>query len=137
MDASDLVPGDIISVAVGDRVPADCRLLAISSSSFRVDQALLTGESESVSKTTEVIKDEKAVKQDMQNMIFSVSSFFFIQTLSLPCSGYNGRQRTGYSYCREHRIQHSDRRYPFLHSLPEFSKDTSQAEIRRLWRHAC
>jgi Ca2+ transporting ATPase len=80
VDASELVPGDIVSVAVGDRVPADCRLLSISSSSFRVDQAILTGESESVSKSLDVVNDEKAVKQDMTNMIFSVSisEFFFV-----------------------------------------------------------
>jgi Ca2+ transporting ATPase len=69
--AEDLVPGDIISVAVGDRVPADCRLLSIQSNSFRVDQALLTGESESVSKDTRVVKDRQAVKQDQTNMLFS------------------------------------------------------------------
>ena len=70
--ASEVVPGDVIVVAVGDRIPADCRLLSISSSSFRVDQAILTGESESVNKTLDVVPDEKAVKQDMINMIFSV-----------------------------------------------------------------
>jgi len=70
--ASEVVPGDVIIVAVGDRIPADCRLLSISSSSFRVDQAILTGESESVNKTLDVVPDEKAVKQDMTNMIFSV-----------------------------------------------------------------
>ena len=37
--AEDLVPGDVIDIAVGDRVPADCRLLSIHSNSFRVDQA--------------------------------------------------------------------------------------------------
>ena len=68
------MPGDIIFVAVGDRVPADCRLLSISSSSFRVDQALLTGESESVNKSIDTVSDMKAVKQDMTNIIFSVSS---------------------------------------------------------------
>lgn len=62
----------MIIVAVGDRIPADCRLLSISSSSFRIDQAILTGESESVNKTLDVVADEKAVKQDMTNMIFSV-----------------------------------------------------------------
>ena len=62
--AEDLVPGDVIQVAVGDRIPADCRLLAIQSNSFRVDQAILTGESESVAKETRAIKDEQAVKQD-------------------------------------------------------------------------
>jgi P-type Ca2+ transporter type 2A len=69
---SGLVPGDIILVAVGDKIPADCRILSISSSSFRIDQAILTGESVSVSKSVEQIRDEKAVKQDMTNMLFSV-----------------------------------------------------------------
>jgi Ca2+ transporting ATPase len=70
--ASQLVPGDIVSIAVGDRIPADCRLLSVSSSSFRVDQAILTGESASVSKTIDIVTDLKAVKQDMTNMLFSV-----------------------------------------------------------------
>lgn len=72
--AEDLVPGDIIHIAVGDRVPADCRLLSIQSNSFRVDQAVLTGESESVSKDTRIIKDEQAVKQDQTNILFSGTS---------------------------------------------------------------
>ncbi|OJJ47460.1 hypothetical protein ASPZODRAFT_93900 [Penicilliopsis zonata CBS 506.65] len=69
--AEELVPGDIVDVAVGDRVPADCRLLAVHSNSFRVDQAILTGESESVSKDTRAINDKRAVKQDQTNIIFS------------------------------------------------------------------
>lgn len=69
--AEDLVPGDIITVSVGDRIPADCRILAIQSNSFNVDQAILTGESESVGKDTSAIKDEQAVKQDQMNMLFS------------------------------------------------------------------
>ncbi|ROW14713.1 hypothetical protein VPNG_03761 [Cytospora leucostoma] len=67
-----LVPGDIISVHIGDRIPADCRLIAIESNSFAVDQAILTGESESVSKDPNaIVADEKAVKQDQVNMLFS------------------------------------------------------------------
>lgn len=69
--AETLVPGDIISVAVGDRIPADCRVLSIQSNSFRVDQAILTGESESVGKDTGAIQDSRAVKQDQINMFFS------------------------------------------------------------------
>jgi len=65
------VPGDIISVAIGDRIPADCRILSIQSNSFSVDQSILTGESESVSKDVRVVKDSNAVKQDQINMLFS------------------------------------------------------------------
>ncbi|EKD17245.1 uncharacterized protein L3040_008890 [Drepanopeziza brunnea f. sp. 'multigermtubi'] len=69
--AEELVPGDIISVSVGDRIPADCRLLEIQSNSFNVDQAILTGESESVGKDTAPVTDSKAVKQDQINILFS------------------------------------------------------------------
>lgn len=71
LKAEELVPGDIVDVAVGNQVPADCRLLSINSNSFRVDQSILTGESESVIKDTEAIKDAQAVKQDQINMLFS------------------------------------------------------------------
>ncbi|KAF2863587.1 calcium transporter ATPase [Piedraia hortae CBS 480.64] len=69
--AEDLVPGDVVHVAVGDRIPADCRLLSIHSNSFRVDQSILTGESESVGKDVDAISDAQAVKQDQKNMLFS------------------------------------------------------------------
>ncbi|KAI1827969.1 putative calcium P-type ATPase [Xylaria intraflava] len=70
--AEELVPGDIVSVSVGDRIPADCRLISIESNSFAVDQAILTGESESVGKSpANVVRDEKAVLQDQTNMLFS------------------------------------------------------------------
>ncbi|KAL8695448.1 MAG: hypothetical protein Q9218_000026 [Villophora microphyllina] len=69
--AEELVPGDVISIAIGDRIPADCRVLSIQSNSFNVDQAILTGESESVGKETRAIRDKGAVKQDQINMLFS------------------------------------------------------------------
>ena len=67
-----VVPGDIVILAQGDKVPADCRLFATESNSFRIDQAMLTGESESVEKDTQTVSDPKAVKQDQINMLFSV-----------------------------------------------------------------
>lgn len=69
--AEELVPGDIVTIAIGDRIPADCRLISIQSNNFAVDQAILTGESESVNKETRQIQDEKAVKQDQINILFS------------------------------------------------------------------
>lgn len=72
LKAEELVPGDIVDVVVGARIPADCRLISIESNSFAVDQAILTGESESVGKDTRaVLGDEKAVLQDQINMLFS------------------------------------------------------------------
>ncbi|PWN46693.1 endoplasmic reticulum calcium transporter [Violaceomyces palustris] len=69
--SADIVPGDILTLTVGDKVPADCRIISISSSSFRIDQAILTGESLSVNKVTDAVPDSQAVKQDMINMLFS------------------------------------------------------------------
>ncbi|KAF1836642.1 calcium ATPase [Decorospora gaudefroyi] len=71
LKADELVPGDVISVTIGDRIPADCRILSIQSNSFNIDQSILTGESESVSKDTRAVKDDSAVKQDQVNMLFS------------------------------------------------------------------
>ncbi|SJX62454.1 endoplasmic reticulum calcium transporter [Sporisorium reilianum f. sp. reilianum] len=69
--SENLVPGDILILTVGDKIPADCRLIAINSSSFRVDQAILTGESISVNKSLEPVSDANAVKQDQVNILFS------------------------------------------------------------------
>ena len=66
------IPPPTHTAAVGDKVPADCRMLEINSASFRVDQSILTGESVSVSKDITAITDKRAVKQDMTNIIFSV-----------------------------------------------------------------
>uniref|UniRef100_A0A8C5R0P6 Calcium-transporting ATPase n=1 Tax=Leptobrachium leishanense TaxID=445787 RepID=A0A8C5R0P6_9ANUR len=69
--AREIVPGDIVEVAVGDKVPADIRLISIKSTTLRIDQSILTGESVSVIKHTEVVPDPRAVNQDKKNMLFS------------------------------------------------------------------
>jgi len=69
--AANLVPGDIVEVAVGDKCPADIRVVEILSSCVKIDQSILTGESMSVMKTTESIPDIHAVNQDKLNLIFS------------------------------------------------------------------
>uniref|UniRef100_A0A8C1V190 P-type Ca(2+) transporter n=1 Tax=Cyprinus carpio TaxID=7962 RepID=A0A8C1V190_CYPCA len=69
--AREIVPGDIVEVSVGDKVPADIRITAIRSTTLRVDQSILTGESVSVIKHTESVPDPRAVNQDKKNMLFS------------------------------------------------------------------
>ncbi|MCX7912511.1 MAG: calcium-transporting P-type ATPase, PMR1-type [Dehalococcoidales bacterium] len=64
--ASHLVPGDIIVLEAGDKVPADGRL--IEAVSLAVDESILTGESVPVEKFTAPIEGEAAVA-DMGNMV--------------------------------------------------------------------
>lgn len=69
--ARDIVPGDIVEVSIGDKVPADIRLIKVHSTTLRVDQSILTGESVSVIKHTEAVPDNRAVNQDKKNILFS------------------------------------------------------------------
>jgi len=69
--ARDLVPGDVVDVSVGDKIPADIRVIRILSTTIRIDQSILTGESVSVLKMTEPISDLRAVNQDKKNILFS------------------------------------------------------------------
>uniref|UniRef100_A0A4W5K1A3 Calcium-transporting ATPase n=1 Tax=Hucho hucho TaxID=62062 RepID=A0A4W5K1A3_9TELE len=69
--AREIVPGDVVEIAVGDKVPADIRITSIKSTTLRVDQSILTGESVSVIKHTDPVPDPRAVNQDKKNMLFS------------------------------------------------------------------
>ena len=71
IDSEVLVPGDIILLSTGDRIPADARI--IDELSLLVDESLLTGESEPVSKDAYSVPDEHAVIADRKHMIFSGS----------------------------------------------------------------
>jgi len=70
INAKELVPGDIVLISTGNQVPADIRLIEIYSTSLRIDQAILTGESMSVAKTTDVV-EKFEVSQDKINIVFS------------------------------------------------------------------
>lgn len=69
--AKDIVPGDIVEISVGDKVPADIRIISILSTTLRIDQSILTGESVSVIKHNEPVPDPRAVNQDKKNIVFS------------------------------------------------------------------
>ncbi len=68
IEASKLVPGDIILLEAGDIVPADARLIEVSA--FKTDEASLTGESHSIEKITEAINEKELVPGDQLNMGF-------------------------------------------------------------------
>lgn len=67
IDAEELVPGDIIHISQGERIPCDARL--IYTNNFMVDEATLTGESLPVQKNTEPVNFQ-AVLGDQKCMIF-------------------------------------------------------------------
>jgi Ca2+-transporting ATPase len=64
----ELVPGDIVLLEAGDRVPADARLIEIHS--LQSDEAPLTGESFPVEKETGVLPEDAPVG-DRKNMVFT------------------------------------------------------------------
>lgn len=63
-----VVPGDIIILSEGMKIPADARI--ISAHNVTAGEAALTGESEPVRKVTEVLHDARLSTADQRNMIF-------------------------------------------------------------------
>ncbi len=68
IDTSELVPGDIIHLSQGDRVPADARVMY--ENNLLVDESILTGESLPTQKTTHAVSFQ-AVIGDQKSMVFS------------------------------------------------------------------
>ena len=52
-------------------MPADCRIISLSSATLSVDESMLTGESEAANKHAAVINKPNAVNQDKRNVLFS------------------------------------------------------------------
>lgn len=67
LDASQLVAGDVVLLAPGDRVPADLRLFA--QRDLQINESMLTGESLPVSKQTEMLTADTLIA-DRSNMLF-------------------------------------------------------------------
>jgi calcium-translocating P-type ATPase len=66
--SEDLVPGDIVLLESGDKIPADMRLIDVKN--LRTEEAALTGESVPIDKTTEPVS-ERATVGDREGMAFS------------------------------------------------------------------
>ncbi len=68
VEASRLVPGDVVLLREGDRIPADLRL--VEAENLEVDESPLTGESTPVSKQAEVVLRPETPVSDRSNMAF-------------------------------------------------------------------
>ncbi|HIE24288.1 MAG TPA: ATPase, partial [Candidatus Korarchaeota archaeon] len=73
--AKELVPGDLVVLRVGDKVPADCRL--VESYNLRCDEAILTGESVPVEKDPTVVLDEATPLPERRNMAYSSTTITY------------------------------------------------------------
>jgi calcium-translocating P-type ATPase len=70
IDAAEVVPGDLVLLESGGRIPADLRL--VSSVALAIDESLLTGESMPAAKSTNVLPEDTGLA-DRRNMAFSGS----------------------------------------------------------------
>jgi P-type Ca2+ transporter type 2C len=68
IDATEIVPGDIVMLEEGRKVPADIRLIQVRN--LQINESSLTGESLPVSKHSDVIRDEVSLG-DQRNMVFA------------------------------------------------------------------
>jgi len=68
IDAEELVPGDIVSLTAGDKIPADLRIF--KEKSFQVEESPLTGESAAVEKRSQAV-DEDTELGDRTSMAYS------------------------------------------------------------------
>ncbi|CAG9323786.1 unnamed protein product [Blepharisma stoltei] len=72
--AREVIPGDIVEMTVGSKVPADVRVLKLLTPSFRVNQSHLTGETKDIAKHPGPLDHGDVVLQDKTNIAFSSST---------------------------------------------------------------
>ncbi|MCX6086101.1 MAG: cation-translocating P-type ATPase [Caldiserica bacterium] len=73
IDTQDLVPGDVIVVEAGDRIPADARILS-PTPNFATEEASLTGEAAAIRKEAATLQDQNTPIADRSNMLFTGTS---------------------------------------------------------------
>lgn len=115
--SSQLVPGDIVELEAGDMVVADGRIL--ENFSLKVNESSLTGESEGVEKTADIIAGGKVALGDQKNMVFSGSLVTYGRAfMVVTATGMN----TELGKVAALMNQTQQRKTPLQRSLDEFSK---------------
>ncbi|EDT74926.1 cation-translocating P-type ATPase [Clostridium butyricum] len=115
--SKDVVPGDILLLEAGDLVVADGRIL--ENYSLKVNESSLTGESEAVEKTQDIINKTEVALGDQKNMVFSSSLVTYGRaTVLVTKTGMNTELGKIASLMEETQ----EKATPLQVSLDEFSK---------------
>jgi len=121
--AKEIVPGDIVEISVGDKIPADVRIIEILSTTLRIDQSILTGESVSVIKHNEPVPDPRAVNQDKKNLIFSGTNVAAGKARGVVIgTGLN----TAIGRIRTEMVETEEMKTPLQQKLDEFGEQLSK-----------
>ncbi len=114
--STQIVPGDIVLLEAGDMVVADGRIL--ENYSLKVNESSLTGESEGVDKTADVIHADQVALGDQKNMVFSGSLVTYGRaTVLVTATGMN----TELGKIATLMNQTQQRKTPLQESLDNFS----------------
>lgn len=120
IDSKEIVAGDIVVLEAGDLVPADGRI--IENYSLQVNESALTGESEAVTKTNEVIDQEEVPLGDQKNIVFSSSLVTYGRAIvAITSTGMH----TELGKIATLMNQTAERKTPLQVSLDNFSKKLS------------
>jgi cation-transporting P-type ATPase F len=112
----DLVPGDIVSLASGDKVPADLRL--VQARNLQVDESALTGESVAVEKNTQSLKAETPLAE-RKNMAYAGGFVTFGQAMGVVVATGNETETGRISQLME---QHTNLSTPLSRKFDKFSQ---------------
>ena len=115
--SAQIVPGDIVELEAGDMVVADGRIL--ENFSLKVNESSLTGESEGVEKTADVIPGDEVALGDRKNMVFSGSLVTYGRAL-VVVTGTGMNTELGKVAALMNQTQ--QRKTPLQQSLDDFSK---------------
>ncbi len=115
--SAQIVPGDIVELEAGDMVVADGRIL--ENFSLKVNESSLTGESEGVEKTADVIPGDEVALGDRKNMVFSGSLVTYGRAL-VVVTGTGMDTELGKVAALMNQTQ--QRKTPLQQSLDDFSK---------------
>ncbi|KAL8141415.1 hypothetical protein V2J09_007436 [Rumex salicifolius] len=120
LPARELVPGDIVEIRVGDKVPADMRVLSLISSTLRVEQGSLTGESEAVSKTTRHVPEDSEI-QEKKCMVFAGTTVVNGNSICLVTQ-IGMESEIGQVHSQIHEASQNEEETPLKKKLNEFGE---------------